>query len=59
METKTMEILMETRCHSETKGCHWQKLYLRYNLAHFNVSSFLDCYALHLKDYAHKSGKFY
>jgi len=52
-----MEILNETRCHSETIRCHWWELYLRHNSAHFNVSSFLDLYTAS-KGLAHKSESF-
>jgi len=41
---KTMKILVETRCHSETtKGANQQKLYLRHDSAQFY--HFLDLYA--------------
>src|SRR5882724_7384363 len=57
MENKTMEILNGDKVPlGDNKGATSGKLYLRYDLAHFNVSSFLDLCS-HLKDYAHTSGK--
>jgi len=42
MENETMRFLMETGAIRDNKGATGRKLYLRYNSADFNVSSFLD-----------------
>ena len=46
MENETMEILNGDKVPlGDNRGATGGKLYLRHDLAHFNVSSFLDLYA--------------
>jgi len=46
METETMEILNGDKVPlRDNEGATGRKLYLRHDLAHFNVSDFLDHYA--------------